>query len=171
MEKIKPRLTSTNVLTWIALAGFSSHTLLNLNTLEASEYTCMARSWSLNLLTPAVEGLMHPLISSSSLKKKHVYHWDTTMFKVVPGLSTAQCPPYINYYSKSDRSLDKLVPRKTNTTKLLLQVLSETGILYQIELLKSSQWKLWKKPPGAMFKKTLTPLLIFIQHAHHVSFF
>lgn len=105
------------------------------------------------------------------LKKKHVYHWDTTMFKVVPGLSTTQCPPYINYYSKSDRSLDKLVPRKTNTTTFLLQVLSETGILYQTELLKSSQWKLWKKSPGAMFKKTLTPLLIFIQHAHHVSFF
>ena len=42
------------------------------------------------------------------------------MFKVVPGLSTTQCPPYINYYSKSDRSLDKLVPRKTNTTTLFI---------------------------------------------------
>ena len=64
------------------------------------------------------------------------------MFKVVPGLSTIQCPPYINYDLKSDRSLDKLVPKQTNTNTLLLQVLSETGTLYQTELLKSSQWKL-----------------------------
>ena len=29
----------------------------------------------------------------------------------------------------------------------------------------------FKTPPGAMFKKTLTPLLFFIQHTHPVSFF
>ena len=101
------------------------------------------------------------LIFLKKKKTKHVYYWDTT----------TQCPPYINYSLKSDRSLDKLVPKQTNTNTLLLQILSETGTFYQIELLKSSQWKLWKNPPGAMFKKTLTSLLFFIQHAHLVSFF
>lgn len=70
-RELQPTLKKTSnghqtVITWTALAGFSSHTDLNLSTLEASEYTCLARSCNLKLVTPAVEGLMHWLTNSLS---------------------------------------------------------------------------------------------------------
>ena len=59
------------------------------------------------------------------------------------------------YDLKGDRALGnsfKLMPKQTNSNKVLLHVQSETGNLYQIVSLKSSQSRLSKRPSWAIFK-------------------
>ena len=77
------------------------------------------------------------------------------------------------YDLKGDRALGnsfKLMPKQTNSNKVLLHVQSETGNLYQIVSLKSSQWRLSKRPSWAIFKKTLTREHFIITIFIHLTF-
>ena len=77
------------------------------------------------------------------------------------------------YDLKGDRALGnsfKLMPKQTNSNKVLLHVQSETGNLYQIVSLKSSQWRLSKRPSWAIFKKALNRELFIITIFFHLTF-
>ena len=49
------------------------------------------------------------------------------------------------------------MPKQTNTNKVLLRAQSEARTLFQIESLKSSQWKLLKWPLVQCLKKNADP--------------
>ena len=96
--------------------------------------------------------------------KLHDSQW---CFKVVSGHQL-----YPVYDLKGDRALGnsfKLMPKQTNSNKVLLHVQSETGNLYQIVSLKSSQWRLSKRPSWAIFKN-VNPGTFYITIFIHLTF-